>query len=96
MVKDNTIPVGKAARIGGDEFAMLLPEKNKREASFIAEEVRNKISSTNVLKEGTASLTVSVGVSENPIDGATSDELFKKAFDAMKQAKSSGKNKVVS
>lgn len=96
VVKDNTIPVGKAARIGGDEFAMLLPEKNKREASFIAEEVRNKIGSTNVLKEGTASLTVSVGVSENPIDGATSDELFKKAFDAMKQAKSSGKNKVVS
>lgn len=96
VVKDNTSPVGKAARIGGDEFAMLLPEKNKREASYIAEELRKKIESTNVMKEGKASLTISVGVSENPIDGATSDELFKRSMDALKEAKDAGRNRVVS
>lgn len=95
IVKDNTSPVGKAARTGGDEFAMLLPEKNKREASYIAEEVRKKVEAANVLKEGTANLTVSIGVSENPIDGATSDELFKKAMDAVEQAKTLGRNRVV-
>ncbi|MCM8760876.1 MAG: diguanylate cyclase [Candidatus Omnitrophica bacterium] len=95
IIKDNTSPVGKAARIGGDEFAMLLPEKNKREAAYIAEEVRKKIEAANVLKEGKASLTVSVGVSENPIDGATSDELYKKAMDSIERAKMQGRNRVV-
>ncbi len=96
IIKDNTSPVGKAARISGDEFAMLLPEKNKKESTGMAEEVRKKINSTNMLKEeGPATLTVSVGVSENPIDGATGDELFKKATDAIRQAKTSGKNRVV-
>ena len=95
VVKDNTSPVGKAARIGGDVFAMLLPEKNKREAAYIAEEVRKKIEAANVLKEGKATVTVSVGVSENPIDGATSDELFKKAIESIEQAKLQGKNRVV-
>lgn len=94
LIKDNTSPVGKAARISGDEFAMLLPEKNKREAANIAEEVRKKIETTNLLREGSANLTVSGGVSENPIDGATSDELFKKAIEAIKQAKAGGKNKI--
>lgn len=95
LIKDNTTPVGKAARIGGDEFAMLLPEKNKKEAADIAEDLRKKIGSTNLLREGVANLTVSAGVSENPIDGTTSDELFRKAIDAVKEAKSSGRNRVV-
>lgn len=96
VVKDNTSPVGKAARLGGDEFGMLLPEKNKREAAYIAEELRKKIEVANVLKDGKATLTASIGVSENPIDGATSDELFKRATDAVNEAKGAGKNKVVS
>lgn len=95
IIKENTGPAGKAARIGGDEFAILLPEKNKKGAADAAEDVRKKIGSANLLKEGTANLTVSCGVSENPLDGATNDELFKKAMDALKEAKSSGRNKVV-
>lgn len=94
LIKENTSPVGKAARIGGNEFAILLPEKNKKETTLIAEEIRKKIGATNLLKEGTASLTVSGGVSENPIDGATAEEIFKKAVNAVNEAKSSGKNKV--
>jgi diguanylate cyclase (GGDEF)-like protein len=96
VVRDNTSPIGKAARIGGDEFAMLLPEKNKREAAYVAEELRKKIESANVLKEGKAALTASIGVSENPIDGVTSEEIFKRAEEAVKEAKAAGKNRVVS
>ncbi|MBI4974999.1 MAG: diguanylate cyclase [Candidatus Omnitrophica bacterium] len=94
VIRDNLDPVGKLARIGGDEFAMLLPEKNKRETMHIAEEIRKKIESTNFLREAKASLTVSGGVSENPIDGATREELFKKAQDALHRAKALGKNRV--
>ncbi|MDP2913163.1 MAG: diguanylate cyclase [Candidatus Omnitrophota bacterium] len=95
LFKENMTPAGKTARIGGDEFALLLPEKNKKEAIDIAEELRRKIESTNLSREGMINLSVSCGVSENPIDGATSDELFKKAMDAVRRAKLSGKNRVV-
>lgn len=94
LIKDNITPVGKAARISGEEFAMLLPEKNKKEAAFLADEVRKKIEATNLLKDGKAFLTVSCGVGENPLDGATGDEIFKKAAELVKQARQSGKNKV--
>jgi diguanylate cyclase (GGDEF)-like protein len=94
VIKESAGPIGKAARLGGDEFGVLLPEKNKRETSSVAEDLRKKIESTNVLKDGKAALTVSVGVSENPIDGATAEELFGRAEDAVKEAKASGKNRV--
>jgi len=95
VIKENSTPVGKVARMAGDEFAMLLPEKNKREAIQIAEDVRKKVEATNLLKEGKATLTVCGGVSENPIDGASRDELFKVASENLKKAKAAGKNRVV-
>jgi diguanylate cyclase (GGDEF)-like protein len=95
VIKDNMNPIGKAARVAGDEFAVLLPEKNKKESFAIAEEIRKKVESVNFLKSGNASLTVSGGVSENPLDGATSDELFKKAGDLLREARRSGKNRVI-
>lgn len=95
VIRDNMSPVGKAARISGDGFALLLPEKNKREAALIAEDMRKKIEATNFLREGKLMITVSGGVSENPIDGSTQEELFKKAMEALQNAKSLGKNRVV-
>lgn len=95
IIKDNLTPVGKAARIGGDEFAILLPEKNKRESFNIAEEIRKKIESSSALNSGRFALTVSAGVGENPLDGVTGDELFKKAMEMLNEARASGKNKVV-
>jgi diguanylate cyclase (GGDEF)-like protein len=93
LMKENVTPIGKVARTGWDEFAILLPEKNKREATHIAEDIRKKVGSA-FAKDGHLHLTVSAGVSENPIDGATKDELFKKAMDALKAAKAMGKNRV--
>ena len=94
VMKDNMIPVGKVARTSGDEFAILLPEKNKKESFTVAEEIRKKVEAVSFAKSG-GSLTVSGGVSENPLDGATSEELFKKAMELLKEAKASGKNKVL-
>ncbi|MDO8525164.1 MAG: diguanylate cyclase [Candidatus Omnitrophota bacterium] len=95
IMKDNTMPVGKAARISGDEFAILLPEKNKKESFTIAEEIRKKVESANFLKSGNALLTVCGGVSENPIDGTTVEELLEKAVNLLKEARASGPNKVI-
>lgn len=95
LIKDSMTPVGKAARIGGDEFAMLLPEKNKKEAATIAEDLRKKIEAANFSRDGKIAITISGGVSENPIDGSTQEELFNKAMELLKSAKSLGKNRVV-
>ncbi|MFA5256373.1 MAG: diguanylate cyclase [Candidatus Omnitrophota bacterium] len=95
LIRDNTTPVGKAARISGKEFGMLLPEKNKREAAHIAEDIRKQIEAANFSREGSLKITVSGGVSENPIDGSTQEDLFRKATELLANAKSMGKNRVV-
>ena len=85
---------GKAARLDADEFALLLPENNKREALDVAEEIRKKVESSRFVDSQKRPLTVSVGVSENPIDGSIGKELFKKAKEALARAKEKGKNRV--
>ncbi len=97
LLKKYIAPFGKAARTGGDEFVLLLPEKNKREAMSVAEEIRGKVEGLKFggAKNGPKGLTVSVGVSENPIDGSTKDDIFKKAMDAVSRAKTEGKNRVI-
>lgn len=80
LIRDNNVPVGRAARIGGSEFAMLLPEKNKKQASNISEDIRRKIASAYLTADNGPVFTVACGVSENPIDGTTADELFGKCM----------------
>ena len=94
VLKENSTPVGKAARMAGDEFALLLPEKNKREALILAEDIRKKVESLNLSKENKLSVTISAGLGENPIDGSTNDEISKKAAENLRQAKALGRNKV--
>jgi len=95
LLKEQLGPIDKAARIGDDEFGLLLPEKNKRTAAEVAEKLRSKISMLAVSDDAKERLTASIGVSENPLDGSSSDELMNKALDSVKKAKESGKNKVV-
>ena len=95
MVSEFAQPFGKAARLGADEFAILLPEKNKREAIEIAEKIRKKVEAYKFVDSQNKPMTVSVGVSENPIDGSTKDEIFKTASGYLTKAKAQGKNRVV-
>lgn len=88
--------VDRVARFGDNTFALVLPEKNKREAVSMAEDVRKRVE--ELILPGSEAvprkLTVSGGVSENPIDGVTAGELIEKALNTLKIAKSSGKNKI--
>ncbi len=95
ILKGYVEPFGKAARIAGDEFALLLPEKNKRQSLEIAEAIRRKIESSSFAESQTKPLTVSIGVSENPIDGSTQEDIAKSAAAFLAHAKAQGKNRVV-
>lgn len=87
LMKDGATPIGKAARVSANEFAVLLPEKNKLEADQAAETIRRMADVTNVIKDERFNIAVRYGASEYPADGSTADELFKKAADQLMCAK---------
>jgi len=87
--------VGKIARSSGGEFGILLPEINKRESLEMAETAREKIENMKISSSSDDMITVSVGVSENPIDGENAEEIVKKAEGYTDKAQADGGNKVL-
>ncbi len=99
IIEANVTEVDRVGRLSGDEFAVALPEKNKRQASSLAEALRQRVEALGIVGgKGYPRkfVTVSGGVSENPIDGVTAEDLIKKAKSALDEAKLRGKNTVVS
>lgn len=96
LLKDSISEADRAGRTADDEFSLILPEKNKRQAQEVAEEIRKKIHAAFLAgQESTKSVTLSAGVSENPLDGVSAQQLIDKARDLLKKAKVSGKDRVV-
>jgi len=95
LIRDSFTEVDRVARVRDNEFAVVLPEKNKRQAREAAEEIRKKIEFTfSKEKDVFTRLTVSGGVSENPLDGVNAAELITKAKEALNFAKAGGKNRI--
>jgi diguanylate cyclase (GGDEF)-like protein len=86
------------ARWGGEEFALLLPHTNLAGAQAVAERCRRTLEEAVIATEGVeVGVTVSVGVSGFPGDGLDSpDSLMRSADAALYEAKSRGRNRVVS
>lgn len=98
LLKGQVSEVDRIGRMDQDEFALILPERNKREAIELAESIRRAIEAcrfTNGPQPLSRNITVCAGISENPLDGSTGDELFGKAAEATKRARTQGRNKVV-
>jgi diguanylate cyclase (GGDEF)-like protein len=80
-------------RMGGEEFAVLLPDTTIDAASSLAEKLRQAIEETPVMHEGVQlRFTASVGVSS---DGYNIDKLLDCADSALYRAKDEGRNRVV-
>lgn len=83
------------ARIGGDEFAVLLPETPAKGALDVAERIRAAIAEAPVvIDKGRISTSVSIGLATFPDDGQSIDTLVARADRAMYQAKQGGRNQV--
>lgn len=94
LIKDSVSEVNRVGRTGEDQFSIVLPERNKRQAQEIAEEVRKKIESAYSKEtDPNKKITISAGISENPLDGVTAKELIDKAKDLLAAAKGQGKNR---
>jgi diguanylate cyclase (GGDEF)-like protein len=83
-----------AARFGGEEFAVLILEKEGENAALIAELLRQKIAESSFHVDGQSfPVTVSVGVASIKPDGKiASRQLIEQADSALYQAKNQGRN----
>jgi diguanylate cyclase (GGDEF)-like protein len=79
-----------AARWGGEEFVLLMPETGKKGALTVAERIRKKVEQ-ELSREQT---TVSGGLVAFPGDGTDEKTLFTYADRALYRAKSEGKNRI--
>jgi diguanylate cyclase (GGDEF)-like protein len=95
LIRDSVTEIDRVGRIGDNEFAIVLPEKNKRQAKMIAEEMIKRIEySFKEEQDINKRLTASGSVSENPLDGVEAEELIAKAKELIVLAKQQGKNRV--
>lgn len=85
-----------AARYGGEELVLLLPDSDKTQAQRFAERIRRRIEEMEVIRDNLPiKITLSGGVASYPIDATTGTDLIKYADEAMYRAKSFGKNNIV-
>ncbi|MEQ6917140.1 GGDEF domain-containing protein [Halomonas aquatica] len=83
------------ARVGGEEFCVLLPCTKKKAAFTIARRLREIIMNTSIATaSGDVSMTISVGVSE--VENADIDhaDVYKRADENLYRAKKAGRNRV--
>jgi len=84
-----------AARVGGDEFLILLPDTIPAEGMKIAEVVRGAICDKPIDASGTAlTATASVGVISVPPNAQTIDDLLAETHHVLYRSKRRGKNRV--
>ena len=92
-------PGDVAARIGGEEFAFLLPQTDLDGAIAVAEQIRERILALNLLHEASpvaGQVTLSFGVSSSELDAVSSPaELIHTSDIALYEAKRCGRNQIV-
>jgi diguanylate cyclase len=86
-----------AARLGGEEFAILLPQTSLTGASAVAEQIRGTVAQGRICRpdgnESIGQVTLSVGVAIAKV-GDTLEPLLERADAAMYAAKRAGRNRI--
>ena len=94
----NVRAVDLPVRQGGEEFVVLMPNTGLADAAHIAERVRENVAGAPFsAKGGTEQLnvTISIGAAVTLGPGDTAQALIKRADEALYEAKSSGRNRVI-
>ncbi len=92
IIRNSIRSTDHVGRYGGEEFIILLPGANKKDGFNIAEKIRTKIESSNLLGNDTP-LTISCGISTFPWDGNKQINIIEKADQALYDAKENGRNR---
>lgn len=92
VLQQGTRGIDLAARIGGEEFAVILTETNLSGAVEVAERLRVTLKSTEIQSVG--QIAASFGVAECPSQAETARELVARADAALYEAKREGRDRV--
>ena len=93
VLREGTRGIDLAARIGGEEFAVLLVETSQATGMEVAERLRVAIRELEI--PSGARITASFGVAECPTDAQTASGILKAADIALYEAKRNGRDRVV-
>jgi diguanylate cyclase (GGDEF)-like protein len=83
-------------RLGGEEFALLLPETNLEQAKVVAERIQKMWGQTPCIVDGNLIYsTVSIGAAEARAEDQSFEDVLRRADRMMYKAKETGRNRVV-
>jgi len=84
------------ARLGGEEFGVLLANTNTDQAASVSEKIRSQIEKLEVNFEGqTLSVTLSGGLATLGDDGDNLQSILREADNRMYEAKAAGRNRII-
>jgi len=95
LLRDYSRKMDWVCRYGGEEFSIILPQTNKKEAIMIAERLREAVEKHHFIQEDIMpqkKLTVSIGIATFPENGKTNSELIAYSDKCLYEAKKQGKN----
>ena len=95
LLSEKSRKMDYVCRYGGEEFTIILPQANKKEAFLIAERLREGIKNHSFSHEEilpSKELTVSLGLATFPEDGLTPSHLISSSDKALYWAKQKGRN----
>ncbi|MBN2886725.1 MAG: diguanylate cyclase [Chromatiaceae bacterium] len=96
LMRESVRQCDKVGRLGGEEFAMLLPDSSLDAATHLAERLRQRLEEHPLaLDEERIRVTVSIGVTMLNAEQEEVDAALRRADRALYRAKSEGRNRVV-
>jgi diguanylate cyclase (GGDEF)-like protein len=84
------------ARLGGEEFVVILPDTDAKACQVVAERIRNAVAHMNmpqVKEKPLPNITVSLGIAVYPEHGGTLDEMLQASDRALYESKRAGRNR---
>ena len=96
-LRDRVRTTDMAARLGGEEFVLILPETTLSQADILAERLRAAIEAIRLplAGGGTLQMTISLGLAAYPETSDTAESILHDADEAMGRAKEAGRNRVM-
>jgi diguanylate cyclase (GGDEF)-like protein len=97
-LRDSLRNFDMAARIGGEEFAILFPETSIKDATLALERIRSEVEALNISAgKKIIGVTISGGLAEsNPKETIKVDDILNRADQLLYEAKNLGRNKICS